>query len=167
VLIVASSDLNEYKIKEIIDKKAPIDAFGVGTELATSRDDPSISGVYKLIEYNNIPKIKVSEEKIAYPGKKQVYRIYDKDGMFKEDILSLENESSPPDSEALLIPIMKNGELIIELPEINEIQEFYLDNIKKLPNSYKKLEKINIAELKISEKLQNLTDSLKSQYLKI
>ncbi|MBA7703863.1 Nicotinate phosphoribosyltransferase pncB2 [subsurface metagenome] len=165
VLIVASSDLNEYKIKEIIDKKAPIDAFGVGTELATSRDDPSISGVYKLIEYNNIPKIKVSEEKIAYPGKKQVYRIYDKDGMFKEDILSLENEPSPPDSEALLIPIMKNGELIIELPEINEIQEFYLDNIKKLPNSYKKLEKINIAELKISEKLQNLTDSLKSQYL--
>ena len=167
VLIVASSDLNEYKIKEIIDKKAPIDAFGVGTELATSRDDPSISGVYKLIEYNNIPKIKVSEEKIAYPGKKQVYRIYDKDGMFKEDILSLENEPSPPDSEALLIPIMKNGELIIELPEINEIQEFYLDNIKKLPDSYKKLEKINIAELKISEKLQNLTDSLKSQYLKI
>jgi nicotinate phosphoribosyltransferase len=49
VLIVASSDLNEYKIKEILDKKAPIDAFGVGTELATSRDDPTISGVYKLI----------------------------------------------------------------------------------------------------------------------
>ena len=165
VIIVASSDLNEYKIKEIIDKQAPIDAFGVGTELATSRDDPSISGVYKLIEYNNIPKIKVSEEKITYPGKKQVYRIYDKGGMFKEDILTLENEPSPANSEALLIPIIKKGELIIELPDINEIQEFYLYNIKKLPDSYKKLEKINIAEVKISEKLQNLTDSLKSQYL--
>ncbi|MFW9941034.1 MAG: nicotinate phosphoribosyltransferase, partial [Candidatus Thorarchaeota archaeon] len=49
VLIVASSDLNEFKIKEIIDQNAPIDAFGVGTELATSRDDPTIAGVYKLI----------------------------------------------------------------------------------------------------------------------
>ena len=61
VLIVASSDLNEYKIKKIIDENVPIDVFGVGTELATSRDDPTISGVYKLIEYNNVPKIKLAK----------------------------------------------------------------------------------------------------------
>ncbi|MCK4383962.1 MAG: nicotinate phosphoribosyltransferase, partial [Candidatus Lokiarchaeota archaeon] len=60
VQIVASSDLNEYKIKKILESNAPIDAFGVGTELATSRDDPTIAGVYKLIEYNNKPKIKIS-----------------------------------------------------------------------------------------------------------
>ena len=166
VLIVASSDLNEYKIKEIIEKKAPIDAFGVGTELATSRDDPTISGVYKLIEYNNIPKIKVSEEKLTYPGKKQVYRIYNKEGMFKEDILSLENEPIPPNSEALLIPIMKNGEIIAKIPNLDEIQEFYLENIKKLPDFYKKLEKIQVPKVKISEKLQQLTDSLKFNYPK-
>ena len=166
VLITASSDLNEYKIKEIIEKKAPIDAFGVGTELATSRDDPTISGVYKLIEYNNIPKIKVSEEKLTYPGKKQVYRIYTTEGMFKEDILSLENEPNPPNSEALLIPIMKNGEIITNIPNIDEIQEFYLENIKKLPDSYKKLEKIQVPKVKISEKLQQLTDSLKFNHPK-
>ncbi len=165
VVIVASSDLNEYKIKEIIDKNAPIDVFGVGTELATSRDDPTISGVYKLIEYNNIPKIKVSEEKLTYPGKKQVYRIYTKEGMFNKDILSLENEPIPPNSEALLIPIMKNGEIITKIPNIDEIQEFYLDNIKKLPDFYKKLEKIQVPKVKVSEKLHQLTDSLKINYL--
>ncbi len=160
VLIVASSDLNEYKIKEIIDKKAPIDAFGVGTELATSRDDPTISGVYKLIEYNNLPRIKISEEKMTYPGIKQVYRIYNNNNMFKEDILALENESSPPNSEALLIPIMKNGNLIIKLPTLDEIQQLYLDNIKKLPPSYKSLEEAQLFKLKISEKLRELTNSL-------
>ncbi len=165
VLIVASSDLNEYKIKEIIDKNAPIDAFGVGTELVTSRDDPTIAGVYKLIEYNGVPKIKISEEKLTYPGKKQVFRIYDKDGMFKEDLLSLEKEPPSPNSEALLIPIMKSGELITKLPKLDDIQKFYLENIMKLPKSYKKLEEIDIFKLKISEELRNLTDSLKSNIL--
>jgi len=164
VIIVASSDLNEYKIKEIIDKNAPIDAFGVGTELATSRDDPTIAGVYKLIEYNGASRIKISEEKLTYPGKKQVYRIYHKNGSFKEDILSLENESPPSDSEALLIPIMKKGELTIKLPKLEDIQKFYLENIKKLPMSYKKLEELKIFELKISKKLQNLTESLLRKY---
>ncbi|MFX0000166.1 MAG: nicotinate phosphoribosyltransferase [Candidatus Hodarchaeota archaeon] len=164
VLIVASSDLNEYKIKEIIDKEAPIDAFGVGTELATSRDDPTIAGVYKLIEYNGMPKIKISEKKLTYPGKKQVYRIYDKNDKFKEDILCLDDEPAPPNSEALLIPVMRNGELITKQPKLDDIQRFYIDNIKRLPSPYMKLEEAHLFKLKISEKLQNLTDSLKLKY---
>ncbi|MFX1393350.1 MAG: nicotinate phosphoribosyltransferase [Promethearchaeota archaeon] len=165
VLIVASSDLNEYKIKEIMDKKAPIDAFGVGTELATSRDDPTISGVYKLIEYNNKPKIKISEDKITYPGVKQIFRIYDKNGMFKEDILALNEEVPPTNSEVLLIPIMKNGDLITELPKLDEIQQFYLENMKKLPENYKSLKEAKTFKLKISQKLKELTNSLKEKYM--
>ena len=165
VIIVASSDLNEFKIKKIIDENAPIDAFGVGTELATSRDDPTISGVYKLIEYNKIPKIKVSEKKITYPGIKQVYRIFDNNGFFKEDILSLEDELPPSNSEALLIPIMKNGELVTDLPKIDDIRNYYLTNIKKLPTDFKKLEEKEKFVLKISNKLQKLTDSLKYKYI--
>ncbi|MFX1553066.1 MAG: nicotinate phosphoribosyltransferase [Promethearchaeota archaeon] len=164
VLIVASSDLNEYKIKEIIDRNAPIDAFGIGTELATSSDDPTISGVYKLIEYNDIPKIKISEEKLTYPGVKQVYRIYDKDGMFKEDLLALENETAPPNSEALLIPVIKNGELINPYPKLDNIQNYYLENIKKLPDTYKKLKEAKIFKLKVSKKLEQLTNSLAQKY---
>jgi len=164
VIIVASSDLNEYKIKKIVDKNAPIDAFGVGTELATSRDDPTLSAVYKLMAYNNVPKIKISEEKTTYPGKKQVYRIYEDNGMFKEDVLALEEEQGPSNSENLLIPIMKNGNLIEKLPKIDEIRAFYLKNIKKLPDKYKKLEEIRTFNLKISDKFEELRDLLKQKY---
>ncbi|MFX0080704.1 MAG: nicotinate phosphoribosyltransferase [Candidatus Hodarchaeota archaeon] len=164
VLIVASSDLNEYKIKEIIDQNAPIDAFGIGTELATSRDDPTISGVYKLIEYKNIPKIKISEEKITYPGIKQVYRVYDKNGKFKKDILALDDEPAPSDSTPLLQPIIKNGNLITKLPKIDDIQSFYIENIKTLPESYKDLEEVQPFELKLSKKLNDLTRSLKEKF---
>jgi len=163
VLIVASSDLNEYKIKEIMDKNAPIDAFGIGTELATSRDDPTLAAVYKLIEYNGIPRIKISEDKVTYPGKKQIYRICDDRGIFKEDVLMLDDEPAPSNSEAILIPIMEKGKLIYKLPNLNEIQKYYLENIKILPNEYKKLEENQIFKLKISEKLKELTNSLKKK----
>ena len=164
VQIVASSDLNEYKIKELLEQSAPIDAFGVGTELATSRDDPAIAGVYKLIEHNNEPKIKISEDKITYPGKKQIYRIYDKQGEFKEDLLMLDEEPAPSNSEALLLPVMKNGDLIMDLPDIHNVQKFYMENIMQLPDHFKKLEETHIFQLKISDKLGELTSSLKEKF---
>jgi nicotinate phosphoribosyltransferase len=164
VLIVASSDLNEYKIKEIIKEKAPIDAFGVGTELATSSDDPTISGVYKLIKYKGEAKIKISEEKITFPGIKQVFRVYNKKGEAREDILSLDDEPMPTDSEALLEPIMRNGKLISKLPQIDEIQQFYVENIKKLPQMFKQLEQVPRFTLKISSDLERLTSLLRRKY---
>jgi len=164
VQIVASSDLNEYKIKKIIESNAPIDAFGVGTELATSSDDPTIAGVYKLIEYNNKPKIKTSEDKLTYPGKKQIYRIYNEQGKFKEDVLSLDNEKAPPNSEALLMPVMKQGILITVLPELNKIQQYYYENIEKLPNIFKELEENPIFKVRISKKLSELTNSLTEKF---
>jgi len=165
VLIIASSDLNEYKIKEIIDKNAPIDAFGIGTELATSRDDPTIAAVYKLMEYKGIPRIKISEDKLTYPGKKQIYRIFDKNGIFKEDFLMLDDEPTPPNSEALLFPVLKEGKLVSELPELNEIQQDYLNNINKLPEDFKVLEENHMFNLRISQKLEELTNSLKNKYI--
>ena len=165
VIIVASSDLNEYKIKEIIEKNTPIDAFGIGTELATSRDDPTIAAVYKLTEYKGIPRIKISEDKLTYPGKKQIYRIIDKKGKFKEDILMLDDEIPPPNSEALLIPVLNKGKLVSELPELNEIQQGYLNMINKLPEDYKVLEENHIFNLRISQKLEELTNSLKKKYI--
>jgi len=164
VLIVASSDLNEYKIRELLEKNAPIDAFGVGTELATSRDDPAIPGVYKLIEYNHKPKIKISEDKITYPGKKQVYRFYNKQGEFNKDLLMLDDEPTPPNSEALLIPVMKEGILLEELPDLNNIQQYYNENIKSLPRGFKVLEKNHIFKLEISRKLRELTSTLAEKF---
>jgi nicotinate phosphoribosyltransferase len=164
VKIVASSDLNEYKIKKMIENNAPIDAFGVGTELATSRDDPSLSAVYKLIEYNGNPKIKISEEKITYPGKKQIYRIYDEHGIFKEDFLTLDDNIPPQNSEALLFPIMEKGHLINELPQIKEIQQYFFKSIRKLPEKYKSLEENHVFKLILSDKLEKLENSLKESF---
>lgn len=164
VLIVASSDLNEDKIKEILEKNAPIDAFGVGTELATSRDDPAIAGVYKLIEHNRKLKIKISEDKLTYPGKKQIYRIYNTQGEFKEDILMLDDEPAPSNSEALLNPVMKEGILITNLPDLNDIQKYYNENIEKLPEKFKELEENHMFEVRISKKLSELTNSLTEKF---
>ena len=164
VQIVASSDLNEYKIKKILESNAPIDAFGVGTELATSSDDPTIAGVYKLIEYNNKPKIKISEDKLTYPGKKQIYRIYNKQGEFIEDFLTLDSEPAPSNSEALLIPVMKEGKLITELPNLNNIQQYYNENIGKLPNKFKELDENQIFKVRISKKLSELIKSLTEEF---
>ena len=164
VLIVASSDLNENKIKNILDNDAPIDAFGVGTELATSRDDPAIAGVYKLMEYNTKPKIKISEDKLTYPGKKQIYRFYNGHGKFKEDILMLDSEPAPSNSEALLSLVMEEGLLITDLPDLNNIQQYYFENIEKLPNKFKTLEENHIFQLKISSKLSELTSSLTENF---
>jgi nicotinate phosphoribosyltransferase len=165
VMIVASSDLNEYKIKELLDHGAPIDAFGIGTELATSRDDPALSAVYKLMEYNRQSKIKISEEKRTIPGKKQVYRIFNENGEFKEDFLTLYDETPPINLKGLLIPVMKDGRLLEKLPNLEKIKQYYFENMKKLPNVYKGLEENHIFKLKISKKLQKLTDSLRRSFL--
>ncbi|MFO7795006.1 MAG: nicotinate phosphoribosyltransferase [Promethearchaeati archaeon] len=164
VKIVLSSNLDEYKIKEILDKGAPADAFGVGTELVTSSDDPTLSAVYKLMEHNGEPKIKISEGKKTYPSRKQVYRKFDKYGKFTKDILMLEDEEPPKNAFPLLVPIMKSGKLIYELPSLDEIKEYRADNIDKLPEKYRQLKQIKVEKLRISEKLDKLMDSLIKKY---
>ena len=75
----------------------------------------------------------------------------------------LDDEEAPPNSEVLLIPIMEKGSLISNIPQLMEIQQHYLKNIKKLPGVYKTLDENHVFKLKISEKLRNLTNSLKKE----
>jgi nicotinate phosphoribosyltransferase len=97
--IFASGDLNEYKIRELIDRGAPIDSFGVGTELATSYDAPALSGVYKLaaLETNGqlSMRIKLSHDKETYPGPKQVWRFTDEAGNYVHDLIAMADEARP------------------------------------------------------------------------
>ncbi|MHA1472078.1 MAG: hypothetical protein ACTSQW_03145, partial [Promethearchaeota archaeon] len=101
---------------------------------------------------------------LTYPSKKQIYRVYDAQGTFKEDTLMLDNETVPTNSEALLIPVMKEGMVITELPDLNDIQKFYFKNIEKLPNNFKRLDEKNIQEVRISKKLSDLTNSLSEKF---
>ncbi len=99
-VISASNDLDEFLIDSLKAQGAAITSWGVGTNLITSKDNPSFGGVYKLAAIrgdNNhfIPKIKLSEntEKITNPGDKKIYRIYEKEtGMIKADLICLTDE---------------------------------------------------------------------------
>ena len=84
--------------------------------------------------------------------------------MFKYDLLALEDESILSNSESLLKPILKKGKLVKELPELNEIQRFYNENITNLPDIYKSLDEKQIDSLKISDKLSQLANSLKEKH---
>ena len=98
--ISASNDLDEYLIESLKAQGAKINVWGVGTNLITSKDNPSFGGVYKLAAIqdengNFVPKIKKSEniEKVTNPGNKKVYRIYDNDtGKIKADLICLADQ---------------------------------------------------------------------------
>jgi nicotinate phosphoribosyltransferase len=153
MIIMASGDLNEYIISDMVKREAPIDLFGVGTELTTSRDDPAMNGVYKLVAIRIPPtekekqskilyKLKTSPGKKTYPGPKQIYRIIEQDGLIKTDLITLEEEQSPDHSVPLLVKYVNNGMLEDSslLPSLDEIQKFHQEQMKILPDEYKRLD---------------------------
>jgi nicotinate phosphoribosyltransferase len=98
VRIFASGGLDEYKIAELVARGAPVDAFGVGTDLVTSADRPAVDIAYKLVSYAGRPVAKFSTDKASLPGAKQVFR--DVDG----DVICLRDERLP--GHALLGPAL-------------------------------------------------------------
>jgi nicotinate phosphoribosyltransferase len=109
--IAASGDLEEEQISRLVAAGAPIDLWGVGTELGTSRDAPSLNVVYKLVAdrrggaWRGVRKL--SAAKATLPGRKQVWRRH-RDGEMASDIVGLEHEDVP--GEPLLVPAMRSGE---------------------------------------------------------
>lgn len=141
VKIVASGDLNEERIDDLLRHGAPIDSFGVGTEMVTSKDAPALGGIYKLVEREHhgktIPMMKFSEDKLTYPCRKQVYRAADKNGNFMGDTIGLEGENVR--GTPLLIPVMKEGKIGYDLPTIHEIQRTASDSLARLSEPFKRL----------------------------
>jgi nicotinate phosphoribosyltransferase len=112
VKIFVSGDLNETRIEDLLRGGACVDAFGVGTALATSSDAPYLGVIYKLVEVetggNARTAAKFSAEKETYPGRKQVFRYSAEDGSFSGDVVGLHDELHA-DAEPLLIPVMQQG----------------------------------------------------------
>ncbi|HJQ25771.1 MAG TPA: nicotinate phosphoribosyltransferase [Blastocatellia bacterium] len=111
--VFASSDLNEYRIAELLGGGARIDAFGVGTELATSFDAPALSAVYKLVGLEEdgriVGRIKLSKDKATYPGPKQVWR-ETVGGRYRRDLIAAADEAPPgPDWQPLLEAVVSGG----------------------------------------------------------
>jgi nicotinate phosphoribosyltransferase len=164
VKIVASGDLNEWKIDELMRKGAKIDLFGVGTELITGRPAPALDGIYKLSDVaehgRHVPKMKLSEEtvKATLPGKKRVWRIVE-DGEFVKDVISLDDEVVN-DATPLLEPVVKNGKLICDRPSLVQIRETAAGNLAKLHDMYKKLEGAPAYSVEFSSGLTALRERL-------
>jgi nicotinate phosphoribosyltransferase len=132
---MATGDLNEYKIQELMAARAPIDVFGVGTELATSADAPSLGVVYKLVELENgggrrYP-VKLSHEKQTLPGAKQIFRAADRDVLARATECVACGEGGA--CEALQRPVMIAGQLVEALPTIAEARRYASESLSRLP----------------------------------
>ncbi len=134
VKIIASSDLNEYTIADMLASGAQIDFFGVGTDMVTSKDAPALSVVYKLVEIEKGGKMqpvrKFSSDKATFGGAKQIFRR--KIGQkFAGDIVGLAEEDIG--GEMLLKKVISEGELVSELPCLDEIRNYASDQLACLP----------------------------------
>lgn len=134
--IMVSGDLDEYRIRELVRAGAPIDAFGVGTQLATSADAPNMGSIYKLVEVEicGIKRFtaKYSEEKGSLPGAKQLFRDV------ARDVIARSGECGK--GEALLRPILLGGRLVEPLPTIEEARTRAARMIAALPEHLRQLE---------------------------
>ncbi|MDB5074080.1 MAG: nicotinate phosphoribosyltransferase [Chloroflexi bacterium] len=163
VRVLASGDLDEYRIAELVEQGAPIDSFGVGTAFAGG----ALGGVYKVVWLEEElaggeGKIKLAGEKTTWPGRKEVYRI----GAFTEDVIQLESEPPPADGTRLLRPVMRGGmPLPGSEPPISEIWELAQQNISRLPEKYKAIRNPDTYPVHFSPGLQELRQRTSAHYL--
>ncbi|MBI2817286.1 MAG: nicotinate phosphoribosyltransferase [Acidobacteria bacterium] len=167
-VIVASGDLNEYRIGALLDQNAPIDLFGVGTDLVTSRDAPSLNGVYKMVEIAEHgvlrPTAKFSESKISYPGRKQVFRFSNPNGEYTHDMLGLADENFP-NSEPLLEPVMENGKRLGPSPTLQDIRDRAAAALARLPEDVQALGGAATYRVEKSAALLDLLQKVRSRYV--
>ncbi|NND97926.1 MAG: nicotinate phosphoribosyltransferase [Pirellulaceae bacterium] len=164
-VIVASNDLDEYAIARLKRDGAKIAVWGVGTNLVTARDQPALGGVYKLAAIADDdgrwqPRIKLSELaiKTSTPGIQQVRRYY-RDGQMAGDAIYSELIGPPENPRVdllirpgelvefagatehadLLIPVLRGGQLVAQLPALEQLREYAIEQRSQIPSSIRGL----------------------------
>ena len=186
--IVASNALDEWLIRDLLDQGACIDAFGVGDNLITSHSDPVFNGVYKLAAVEDddgkiIPKIKFSEnvEKMTTPHFKKVYRIFDRNGKAIADQICVYDEtidtSKPLELfdpiatwkrktvtdytvKELLVPVIKNGKQVYDLPSLQEIRDYHMQQMDTLWDEIKRFSNPHTYFVDLSQKLWDIKENM-------
>lgn len=153
--IFASGDLDEYVIARLLAGGAPIDGFGVGTQLGTSGDAPWLGGVYKLVEGPSGPVVKRSVGKATLAGVKQVFRI-EKESKYSSDIVELAGESPPPGGRPLLEKVMEGGRRLRRPPDLSELQNRSRSTLERLPSRLRSLETAEVYEVAFSPAVRDL-----------
>lgn len=190
--ICVSNSLDEFLIKDLLEQGAPIDSFGVGERLITSKSEPVFGGVYKLVALEDdgviTPKIKISENeaKITNPGFKKVYRFYSKEtNKALADLLCLHDEVINEDEpytifdpvqtwkqkelmdfyvKELLVPIFKNGKLVYSKPTLKEIRENCAREFNTLWAENTRFSNPNKYYVDLSQKLWDLKNDMLTSY---
>ncbi len=190
--IVASNSLDEFIIKDLISQGAYIDTFGVGERLITSKSEPVFGGVYKLVAVKDgeeiIPRIKLSEnvEKVTNPHYKGLWRLYEKEsGKAIADILTIHHEvidETKPyvlfdpvftwkkkivenfKARRLQVKIFEKGELVYNLPKIEEIKDYCREEVNSLWDELKRFEYPHKYYVDLSEELWNIKNNLIEEY---
>lgn len=185
--IAVSNELDEEIIESLVDDKAPIDTWGVGTKLVTGGNDAAFTGVYKLSAIDpageNRPVMKFSDnpEKSTNPGVKNLWRLYDKHGAARLDLISCGEEEIregteylvhhpsadwrhlnivPARVEPLLFKVMDHGSRAQELPDIVQSQKFMKERMQTFDATYLRLLNPHIYKVSITDRLFNLKVSL-------
>jgi len=152
--LFASGNIDEYKLEELMVRQAPIDGFGIGTHMDTSADAPYLDCAYKLQEYAGIARRKRSEGKATWPGRKQVYRNYNDNGIMSGDTVTVDN--TPCAGQPLLQLVMQGGKTVAGQPTLIEAREQAQRQLNGLPVSLRQLSNTPEYPVIISAELQAL-----------
>lgn len=164
--IFASGNLDEFKIRDLLKRGARVDSFGVGTNMGTSIDAPSLDVIYKISEVTDefgrfLPTMKLSKGKVTYPGRKQVFRVQDKKGRFIKDILGLEKEKIR--GRPLLKKAVEGGRVIYKIPSLDKIRRALKSNLSRFPQKLKDIYSSSEYPVIVSPQLKALRSALARQ----
>src|ERR671931_657169 len=159
VKIFASGGLDEHDIHRLVEAGAPIDAFGIGTRLGVSADAPFLDSVYKLVEYDGRPVLKLSANKATEPGRKQVFR------GSEGDVIGLHDEPRPDGAEPLLVPVMLGGKRVGPPRTLETARHLFESDLVRVPEPAKRTDVPEPPHARVSEALRDLTERVRSETL--
>ncbi|MCC6395111.1 MAG: nicotinate phosphoribosyltransferase [Bryobacterales bacterium] len=158
--IFASSGLDEYEVRRLVQSGAPINAFGVGTKMVVSADAPELDMAYKLVEYGGTGRLKLSTNKLLYPGRKQVFRQVE-EGIPARDVIGRFDERLP--GEPLLRPLMKEGGAVARV-DLSESRSRLQRELQRLPPQVRGLDPAPAPyPVHYSERLQAELDAIREK----
>lgn len=160
--ILASGDMDEWSVAHVLAQGAPINAFGVGTALSTSKDAPALGGVYKLVEVERdgtaTPVMKLSAGgKATFPGPKQVWRHY-RSKAAMSDVIGLASEAATGGGQPLLVEVMRGGRRTGPQEPLDAMRLRHLALVDALPLGVRMLEPREAYPVSRSKALRDLTE---------
>jgi nicotinate phosphoribosyltransferase len=157
IRIFASGNLDEYAIRDLLLREAPIDGFGVGTKLDTSEDAPYLECAYKLMEYSGKPRFKKSHGKATIPGRKQVFRRFVGRTMVG-DMIALEGDDVA--GVPLIVQVMTAGRRASARQDLKELASQTRTQMEALPPHFRNLDTLPAYPVEISPSLVRLREKM-------